>query len=105
MIGASLVLGLWAAAHTSPYVNPALAVTDIRNVSIYIRFMDKIQQILVFEINNRKWEDGGVGVGGGGGELLISEITGSVLDYPVTHTKYAMLVFITSRISFEYHGI
>ena len=38
-----------------------------------------------------------------GVELLISEITGSDLDYPV-HTKN-MLIFITSYPSFEYHGI
>ena len=38
------------------------------------------------------------------GGWLISEVTGSVLDYPVPHKK-CQLIFITSHQSFEYHGI
>ena len=40
-----------------------------------------------------------------GVELFISEIKGSVLDNPVPHQNVFKLMFITSHLSFEYHGI
>ena len=60
------------------------AVSDIWNVSIYIHIMDKIDLTLVLQ---KKWKV----------ELLISEITETVLAYPVLH-KNVMLIFITSPI-------
>ena len=38
-------------------------------------------------------------------ELLISEITGSVLDYPVPHTKMSCIFSSLNHTSFTYHGI
>ena len=42
---------------------------------------------------------------GEGVELLISELTRSVLSYLIPHKTNGMLIFITYRLSFEYHGI
>ena len=46
---------------------------------------------------------GGGGGGGEGVEVLISEITGSILAYPILQKKNVMLIFITSHFSFKYH--
>ena len=79
------------------------AITDTRNVSIYIHIMDK-------NTTSHLWINHRMGVGGwrvgGCGELLISEITESVTHFPVPHqTKQFFFFFITSHLSFEYHGI
>ena len=41
--------------------------------------------------------------GGGGGELLVSDISGSVIDCLVR--QIVMLIFVTSHLSFQYHSI
>ena len=47
----------------------------------------------------------GGGGGGGGVELLISEVTANNLAHPISTHKTFMLIFITSHLSYDYHGI
>ena len=49
---------------------------------------------ITFEVYQIKWEV----------ELLISEIIGTVLGYPVPH-RNVNLIFITCNLAFKYHGI
>ena len=72
------------------------AITDTRNILIYMDINTTAPQLW-----NKLQKMGR----GGGGELLISEITWSGHDYTVIHKKMSCLFFITSHLSFECHSI
>ena len=85
---------LWQSVCIPPNKIPEttiVAITDIWNILVY---MDMDINTTALHLWNKSQKM----VGGGVVELLISEITRSVLDYPVPHKKY-------HSPPIEYHGI